>query len=330
MKSQKHTRQINILSIDGGGIRGIIPAMVLAEIERLTEKPIVHLFDLIAGTSTGALIALGLTKDNGQGRPQYSAENIVRLYETEGPQVFARSIFHTVKSLDGLIDSKYSPEGTRTVFNQYFGTARLRDALVDVLIPAYDIESRTSYFFKSTKAREEGGEDFAIADVARAAAAAPTYFEPVKLQKQNTHDYLALIDGGIFANNPALAALIEAYKYYPKVKEFVLVSLGTGQMTRCYTFEKVKHWGKLEWAVPILETVFDGSSDTVDYHVRKLLPQSGKTEHYYRFQVELTTANDDLDDASAQNLANLKNLATQLIINQKDRLKSLSSQLQNR
>lgn len=82
------SKTIKILSIDGGGIRGIIPALILAEIEQRTGKPICQMFDLIAGTSTGGILALGLTRPDDTGQPAYRAEDLVRLYKTEGPVIF--------------------------------------------------------------------------------------------------------------------------------------------------------------------------------------------------------------------------------------------------
>jgi uncharacterized protein len=102
---------IRVLSIDGGGIRGIIPAMVLAEIEKRTKKPISELFGLIAGTSTGGILALGLTKPDDRGRPQYTAEELISLYEKEGATIFSRSPWHQLYSLWNLAEEKYSSDG---------------------------------------------------------------------------------------------------------------------------------------------------------------------------------------------------------------------------
>src|SRR2546421_11063200 len=102
---------IKILSIDGGGIRGIIPATVLAEIEKRTKKPIAKLFDLIAGTSTGGIIALALTKPNYEGKPEYQAQDVVDLYELKGQNIFHQSMWHRLNTFNNLIEEKYQVEG---------------------------------------------------------------------------------------------------------------------------------------------------------------------------------------------------------------------------
>jgi len=101
---QPETQQppIRILSIDGGGIRGIIPALVLARIEQLTNRPIAQLFDLVAGTSTGGILALGLTIPKFPGRPLYRAKEFVSMFEHEGPRIFSRSMVRTLLTTDSL------------------------------------------------------------------------------------------------------------------------------------------------------------------------------------------------------------------------------------
>jgi patatin-like phospholipase/acyl hydrolase len=136
-------RPFRVLSVDGGGIRGIIPALVLADIERRTESRIASLFDLVAGTSTGGIIALGLTKPTGAGRPAYTAAEIAELYSNKGKTIFSNTILHQLSSACGLLDEKYPSAGLEQVLHDYFGEARLRDALTDVFVPAYAIELRT-------------------------------------------------------------------------------------------------------------------------------------------------------------------------------------------
>src|SRR5918998_5663430 len=114
-----------VLWIDGGGIRGIIPAMVLAEIERRTGKRTAEVFDLVAGTSTGGILALGLTKPGQNGRPEYSAKKLIDLYETEGGKIFSIPVWHRIHSAGGLAEEKYPSRGIEEVAKRYFGNVRL-------------------------------------------------------------------------------------------------------------------------------------------------------------------------------------------------------------
>ncbi|MFL5870425.1 MAG: CBASS cGAMP-activated phospholipase [Solirubrobacterales bacterium] len=289
--------RVRVLSIDGGGIRGIVPALVLAELERRTGEPTASLFDLIAGTSTGGILACALAKPDA-----LSAERLVDLYEQEGPKIFSRTVWQRIHSVEGLADSKYDDDGLDEALTRYLGEARLRDTVTDVLIPAYDTERRRPEFFKSARAREEPDRDFALRDVARATAAAPTYFDPALLGDR------PLIDGGVFAVNPGMCAVAEVTRYQPGA-EIVLVSLGTGQLTRPFPYDEVKDWGLVEWARPLIDVVFDGASDVVDYQLTQLLGE----QRFFRFQTELTNASDDLDDAGEANLRALRMTGERLI-----------------
>ncbi len=302
-----------VLSIDGGGIRGVIPATVLAEIESRTQKRIAELFDLIAGTSTGGILALGLTRPGADGTPQYTAADLAKLYEREGSRIFDRPFWHSVGALGNLVGEKYPSDGIEAVLQQYFGDARLKDALTEVLVTSYELETREPWFFARHKAREdEAASDFPMRFVARATSAAPTYFEPEEVTTMRPHG--GLVDGGVYANNPAMCAFVEMKKLDPENEDILLVSLGTGEHTDAIHYANAKNWGLVNWAVPILDVVFDGVSDTVDHQMSVLCKESAAHDpRYFRFQTKLTNVTDAMDDASAANIAALKRKAQELI-----------------
>ena len=293
---------VKILSIDGGGIRGMIPAVVLANLEQKKGKHVAEMFDLIAGTSTGGILALALTKPDQNGSPQYAAEDVVRLYEREGHRIFHRSAWHAVTSLGTLAEEKYPCSGVESVLEEYFGETRLKDVVTDVIITAYEIERRFPFFFKSSNARVKPDYDFPLKRVARSTSAAPTYFEPCKLDADSPEDYYALIDGGVYANNPAMCGLVEARTMWPGARDFLVASLGTGEQLKPLPYDKAKGWGLAHWAKPALEIVLDAVSSTVDYQLRQMLPAAS----YYRFQTRLIHGSESLDDVSEENLRGLK------------------------
>ena len=182
------TQLVKILAIDGGGIRGIIPATLLAHIESTTRRPIAQLFDLIAGTSTGGILALGLTIPRTVGEPLYSAQRFVEMYEREGPKIFTRSLWRRIVACNNLTEEKYSAAGLEAVLERYFGDSRLADATTDVLVTSYEIAHSFPFFFKSSNARLRPDYDFPAREVARATSAAPTYFEPMKLPAVSSTD----------------------------------------------------------------------------------------------------------------------------------------------
>ena len=289
---------MRVLSIDGGGIRGLIPALVLTELERRAGRRIFELFDLIAGTSTGGILACALCAPD-----PLPAEELVSLYEDEGPTIFDRDVFQRIRSGEGLLDEKYDAGALDRALERFLGDKRLADARPDLIVPAYNLTEPGPYFFKTRKARESPAEeDFALSVVARATAAAPTYFEPLEVRE------VALVDGGVFAVNPAMSAFAEVLRFQPTA-EVQLVSLGTGERTRKRTFDEVKDWGLVEWAKPILDVVFDGMSEAVNYQLEHALADG----RYWRLQVELDLASDDLDDASQGNLKLLRKHAEDMI-----------------
>jgi patatin-like phospholipase/acyl hydrolase len=144
--------------------------------------------------------------------------------------------------------------------------------------------------------------------VARATGAAPSYFEPAEATDVAGARTYPLVDGGVFAVNPSMCALADVTAAGRADELRLMLSLGTGEHTRSYSFEQTRSWGQLEWARPVLDMVFDGVADTTDFEAATLMG-----DRYVRLQTELNIASDDLDDASESNLAALRREAEQLI-----------------
>ncbi len=321
---------MRILSIDGGGIRGLIPALVLAELERQTGKPVADCFDLIAGTSTGGILALGLAKPGPDGRPQYRAQDLADLYLREGGRIFHEGPWRHLTNPMGIRTEKYPADGIEAVLAAYFGETRLKDALTEVLVTAYDIEKRDPFFYRSRRARLDPRYDVPMRVAARATSAAPTYFEPAKVEWPEGRD--VLVDGGVFANNPAMCAFAEAWQLLRDGArpegEVLLVSLGTGQYVRPFRYEDAKDWGVAGWAKPILDVIFDGVSDTVDYQLRQILPSgSDGAARYYRFQTKLDAGLNEMDDTAPDHLEGLHRMAEGILTTQAREMETLARML---
>lgn len=194
--------RFQVLSLDGGGLKGIFTASFLAEWERTTGRPAHESFDLIAGTSTGGIIALAL----GLG---YPASDILQFYLDNGEVIFPPETFRSVGDARQAIGSRYKPDALETKLSEFFGEARLGDSYTRLVIPAYHADLGDIYIFK-TSHHERLRVDYRnrVIDVARATCAAPTYFPPASLE-----DGLRLIDGGVWANNPVQLAVVEAMGY---------------------------------------------------------------------------------------------------------------------
>jgi predicted acylesterase/phospholipase RssA len=204
--------RFRILSVDGGGIRGLIPAIVLADLEARVsreaaqKRSLSDCFHLVAGTSTGGLIALGLTAPDPSGeRARLDAADLVRFYREQGPSTF-RAGLRGLLTLGGWLGPKYSPATLERVLRETLGEVRLRDARRDLVVTSYDMKRREPHFFKRWRAAESEDRNPSMVDAALATAAAPTYFPSHGLEDR------ALVDGGVFGSNPTVAAIAEALK----------------------------------------------------------------------------------------------------------------------
>lgn len=271
-----------ILSIDGGGIRGIIPAAILTEIEKRTGKRCKDMFDLIAGTSTGGILACGLTCPG-----NYTAEQLGKLYPEEGPSIFSKTLKHSISSLFGLSGPKYTSIGLENAMKKYFKEYLLSQSQTKLLITAYDIESCKAFFFKSWEAITDKEKEYDLRDVAQATASGPVFFPPIDMYHDGT--WIPLVDGGMCANNPAMCAYVEGLKLFGE--PLMMVSLGTGSSLRPLNAVKVKGWGAIHWLQQVLN-IFESAGDSVDYELSSVL-DSGT---YFRFQ---SKDQHSMDDCSA-------------------------------
>ncbi len=245
-----------ILSIDGGGIKGIVPAVVLLHLEALIKdlsnnpnSRIHDYFDFFSGASTGAIIIAGLLSPDNNNRPKYSSEEILDLYLENGQIIFNSSFFQEIKSVSGIVNVKYDPDGLESVLDKYFGKSQLKDLLKPSLIPVYDLSRGKNYFFRQQKALTSPRHNFYVKDLLRGATSALTYFPPAQISTVNDLEHRCFIDGGVFANNPALSAYAE-FRYHNSnlhAKDTMMLSLGTGRKTTNLDCEVTANWGAAEW-----------------------------------------------------------------------------------
>jgi patatin-like phospholipase/acyl hydrolase len=326
---------LRVLSIDGGGIRGLVPALVLEELERRLKakgktEPLHAYFDLIAGTSTGGIIAAGLAAPHPQDmtRPAATPAALVALYRDQGGDIFDRTFFRTARkafanvfsgNFSGVVEEKYPHGPLEEKLKTTLGGRRISDALTSVLITAYDIAERTTVVMKKRPLRpgEAPHDDFLFWQAARATSAAPTYFEPARVANLTTGRSMTLVDGGVYANNPSVCAFVEAHKMGATSETMLLVALGTGHQNRAYSYYETRNWGPINWinpahGAPIISILMHGQAHAAA-HQLELLLNGGPQTNYYRFDAELAGVNDEMDDASDENLAALERFARRLI-----------------
>lgn len=285
-------RIVNVLAIDGGGLRGVIPAILLGALAERLEGPLYRHFDLIAGTSTGGLIALALSYPLRGGLP-LTPEEMLEVYVSEGTRIFPQ---HWWNGLRSLLWPKYGPAGLERVVKHLLQEGRLREALTEVLITSYDLTRQVPYFFKSARARAGAEQDWPLTSVARATSAAPTYLPAFRTVGPDGQRYV-FADGGIAANNPVMTAYAEAARNFPEAGVIHLVSIGTGNARDELRADSAAHWGRLNWATRIVPVMMDGVSEADDYEAEWLCGR--KRDRFWRLQPELETDESAMDDPAA-------------------------------
>ncbi|MBK6931558.1 MAG: patatin-like phospholipase family protein [Saprospirales bacterium] len=290
------------------------------------DKPLrlADFFDMVAGTSTGGILACALLTPHPDdpGHPMFGAHDAIDLYRNNGKIIFAKTVSGRIPGIPAFRWAKYTGESIESILAKKFGDARLSQLLRPCLITSYDIEKRRTIFFTSHDAREKGNMyDYYVRDVARCTSAAPTYFPPRRIESLGGLTTNA-IDGGLFANNPTMCAVIEALKLFgprdesgePQLlnpSQMFILSIGTGAIKKPYFFQKAQAWGLISWVAPIIDIMMTGVSETVDYQLRKLYAAIGKSDQYIRIMPQLFTASDDMDCVTDHNLEALNQAGIQ-------------------
>jgi patatin-like phospholipase/acyl hydrolase len=301
-----------ILSLDGGGVRGLVTAIILERLENKLQKYEPHkaladYFDVIAGTSTGSLIACAFAKG-------LNAKEIKNFYIHNSQNIFPPSkiFIHSILNLIRLGSTHpiYSDEGLRMVLKHIFGNLKFGELNKPTIVTSYDTYNRQAVVFKNTKIAHQ---DIPVWEICRASCAAPIGFPGYEMKnKAFLEDWrengyaippqsgIPLIDGGVFANNPALCAIAERLQWNKSLpnnlkwntllsenvhqNDIIVASFGTGQHVKQIGAKQVKQWGALEWLsprqdLPLLDVLFDGAGDAVCYIAKQIIGNS-----FFRFQ----------------------------------------------
>jgi uncharacterized protein len=292
---------VKILSIDGGGIRGILPATFLSILEeKLREKSgnenlrLAECFDFIAGTSTGGLLTcMYLTPDDNNALlPKYTARQALEFYFGYGDSAF------TPNKQEGF--HKYSPAGLEEGLTRFFGNLKLGQLIKPCCITAYDMIQCEPYLFFSHRAISDPRADYYIKDVARSTSALPGIFPPATIFSLSDRKR-TFIDGSIFAYNPALQAYIRAKSIFPNAENFMLLSLGTGLPATAYTPAQLEDTSEKNWARLLADIAFSAHSDMVHYQLDEIFLNKPGSK-YIRLQPSLHGLNKEMDNVSHENV----------------------------
>ena len=284
-----------ILTVAGGGVRGVIPARVLSLLEERviakvnrTQPPgarkhvnFAELFDVVSGTSTGGIIVAGLNSriHINSGKPK-TPKDILQFYKNHAHIIFPPQ--NMFQKLGGLFSSKYSQEPLANLLKDTVGEETwISDTFTEMLIPTYDMRQGVSYLFKSSAAREHDSENFRTYEALLATAAAPTYFNAVPITSKDGHSRL-FSDGGIAMNNPMLEAMTAASKKFPHHNLF-FIALGTGRVP-LGSYASLREAGLLKYAskLPALLMKNNERRARIAFeHIKGMIEREGRTATCY-------------------------------------------------
>ncbi|KAL3677826.1 hypothetical protein R1sor_020782 [Riccia sorocarpa] len=338
-------KRMTILSIDGGGVRGVIPAVCLEYLESELQKidgaevRIADYFDVIAGTSTGGIISAMLTAPDANKRPTFSAPQVTKFYLDNATTIFPLSCSGSWSTVKSFFGPRYTVTPLKTLLVENFKDLKIADALTDVLITSFDVKAQQPVFFNKQVALTLERYNATYADVCLGTSAAPTFLPAhqfVVPDKDSgpgeTHEY-NLIDGGIAANNPTQVAILHAVKdliigncphkaripCFEGYQDLLVLSLGTGDQTVSYDAKDLADWGTLNWVLkdgkqPIIQMLFNSSAYLVDFDVAIGFQINKVEKNYLRIETkDIQGDMERLDNSDPKNMQALVDAANKLL-----------------
>jgi len=361
MKNKKP--RLRILSLDGGGVRGIMQIYFLRELEQKTGKSITDMFHVIAGTSIGGILAGLLTMRDKRKTSQSKSimvepnnkeseshakskkvsfmDMLKKVSDDENRESVKKPRFDTNFLYDffkqnskkmfgkktwnclGICGNKYDSKPLESVLTNICKDATLNESIVDTLITTFDTKMRSSKVFESY----EHNENVVLSDLLMATSAAPTYFggRIVKTigSKKECREY-HLVDGGMCLNNPTEEALTRASYLYPGVDEFEVLSLGTGMSNEPMDYAKLMQGGKLQWGNAAVDAIISGSSNDTHLRVQQYLKGRG---YYTRINPFLSQKHLSMDNTSVENIRDLETAQENLMRSDQNIIEELAKRL---
>ncbi|TVU31244.1 hypothetical protein EJB05_22925 [Eragrostis curvula] len=339
-------RFITVLSIDGGGIRGLIPATIVSCLEEKLQEldgpdaRIADYFDVIAGTSTGALIASMLAAPDENKRPLFAAKDVTQFYLDNGPKIFPqrRAWFLTpVANLFSLVmGPKYDGSYLHDKIKSLTRDVRVADTVTNIIVPAFDVKYMQPVIFSTYEAKDDPLKNAHLSDICISTSAAPTYFPAHYFKTEcpgREPREFHLVDGGVAANNPTMVAMSmltkEIHRRNPdfhagkptEYKNYLIISIGTGsaKLAEKYTAQKCAKWGLLRWLydggfTPLIDIFTHASADMVDIHAAFLFEALNCEKRYLRIQDDSLKGHaSSVDIATKANMQELIGIGQELL-----------------
>ncbi|MCH9664383.1 MAG: AMP-binding protein [Gammaproteobacteria bacterium] len=311
----------NILSLDGGGIRGVMTTRIVSWVEEQLQQAsgskdtrLIDFFDFFIGTSTGGLMTCCyLMPDDDGTRPRYSAKDVEDLYRNLGDKVFSLNLWQKVSRGHGITSAKYPAKDIEQILNDNFGDLQLNQLLRPCIISAYDMRRNKRLLFRQHRATKSPVDNFYVRDICRATTSAPTYFPPCLIKSLSGDEYLC-VDGGVIGGNPVLSGYSELRRVDSRARAsgMNLLSLSTGNYVEKYDEKDVMGWGKLEWYRPLVNLMVNNNILNADFQMKMIFREN--PNNYMRVDPVLDAKElSRIDLASQENMQNLQQVADNYI-----------------
>ncbi len=285
-------RPIRILTLDSGGIHGIVSTYSLMYLEKKSGKPITELFDLIVCVSTGAIQATMLTEPNANHQPRYSAAQVLNYYDHSIPTLLRSSWWWRISSAQGFLKPQLNSEEIYQTIQKQTQHLKLSDLMNHVIILTYDLKQARPLKLDNLQAQQNPAKNFMLADIIYSAITTPSKIAPRPINNLTQNKKYMLIDGAIINNDPATVALLMAADLYPDNPKYML-SLGNGKSTPLLNFDKIENWGLLAWARPLADILFNTRNNTTQKILDILYRHHfSQLNHYLRIDPTLNYAVD--------------------------------------
>ncbi|MCL1127999.1 patatin-like phospholipase family protein [Shewanella surugensis] len=309
---------IFILSIDGGGLNGIIPIAVLQYIEENSGIRIQEIFDLMVGTSSGGIVASLIATPDKSGKAKFNLTDIQAVFHQGASKLFSASAYRDLLSLHGWIAPRYSVQKKYDLFNQYLPEMMLREALIPIAIPSFDYDNMEPIVFKSWT-----GDNYYMKDLLTASTSAISFYAPSMIYSHTNKKNHELLDASLYLNSPEVVALLLAQKLYPE-KKYIMVSLGAGMVDNDYFAESGKHWGILQWNIKFIRLMLFARMKFNAHIMRHLITnKDDNVSSYHRFNITIPLGEVSGYDPSKQNIDKLDGYARKIISKNKKSLTEL-------
>ncbi|KAK9713515.1 hypothetical protein RND81_06G032300 [Saponaria officinalis] len=318
VRPPNYGKLITILSIDGGGIRGIIPGVVLhfleSQLQALDgeEARLADYFDVMTGSSTGGLVAAMLTAPNENKQPLYAAKDIAPFYLKHCPKIFPqpRELFGSIGVLLKMLNGpKYDGKYLHRLLRDQLGETKLHEALTNLVIPTFDIKNLQPVIFSTYTIGSQPQLDAKMSDICIGTSAAPTFLPAHHFENKDGNGNLKefnLIDGGIAADNPTLVAINQVTRqilrknkdFFPikptEYNRLLVISLGAGsnKNEHKYNAKSAAKWGIISWlfhegSSPLMDAFNQAKDDMVDMHNSVVFEAYQSLDNYLRIEVHI-------------------------------------------